>query len=227
MVCQRLLFWQQSHSHRRKPASGKAEALLLVLSILWVDAGAPRRSIAKAARPASIKGSLLKSAVKAGLRASTKESRLRNAVKADLRASTSCAVKGSAPAPRKVGPGTRGRHCGPGTRAKPGRGAYPLNPSGGQGQERNRAEDRADRERERTGQAEAGARKGERSATTEREKRGVQGEEAVDEFGRGTREGENAGRAGGSGRFASISREQDSSGILVRDSQSTAITAER
>src|SRR5208337_1888104 len=37
--------------------------------------------------------------------------------------------------------------------------------------------------------------------------------------GRGTREGENAGRAGGGGRFASISREQRTRihGILVRD----------
>ena len=49
----------------------------------------------------------------------------------------------------------------------------------GQDQERNRAENRADRDRERTGQAERGEEgRGERGARTERENRGVHGEES-------------------------------------------------
>ena len=106
----------------------------------------------------------------------------------------------------------------------------------GQQQERNRAENQADRER--TGQAERAEQgRGEQSARTgrnaEREdfNRGVQGEESrgrETELGRGAREGETASRAGADrGRFASISREQSTRihSILVPTAQSIAITA--
>jgi hypothetical protein len=92
----------------------------------------------------------------------------------------------------------------------------------GQEQERNRAE--ADRERERTGQAERSEQgKSERNARMERENRGAQGEEVrgrETELGGGPREGGTVGRAGGErDRFASISREQKTRihGVLVRD----------
>jgi len=94
----------------------------------------------------------------------------------------------------------------------------------GQDQDRNRAENKVDRERDRTGQAERSEQgKSEQSAKTERENRGMKGEETRSretEVGGGPREGATVGRAGGGkDRFASISREQKTRihGILVRD----------
>lgn len=114
----------------------------------------------------------------AALPASTKESPLRTTAG---RAAPRLNIKESQP--RSAGKGL--------PRVKKSMAANPernRNQEQGQEQERNRTENRADGERDRTGQAERTEQgKGERSARTERENRGVQGEESrgrETEFGR-------------------------------------------